>query len=120
MTHEEIKEEILERFMRDQANKAESLYKAGYLEGYRRGQIDQKNKLECGAAFEVGDEVSDENGRLAVVTNNDTHIHLLYYWSGKTWKVPHDMECKLEKTGRKTKVSVPIDEKICPPYIHEI
>ena len=46
----------------------------------------------------VGDEVKDSNGFKAVVTNVDTHIHLIYPHNGKTWKASFDEP--LEPTGR--------------------
>ena len=53
---------------------------------------------------EVGDEVIDPNGIKAVVTNVDTHRHILYPHNGKTWKVPNGVE--LKKTGARKTVSI--------------
>ena len=57
-----------------------------------------KKMKECEeeSDIKIGDEVIDPNGLKAVVTNTDTHYHLLYE-SGKTWKAPKSLE--LEKTG---------------------
>lgn len=48
--------------------------------------------------FCVGDEVIDENGLRAVVTNADTHYHLFYRHNGKTRKASKD--ANLKKSGR--------------------
>ena len=53
----------------------------------------------CGEDIKVGDEVIDINGLKAIVTNADTHYHLFYPLSGKTWKAPKS--ARLKKTGRK-------------------
>ena len=49
-------------------------------------------------AIEVGDEVEDENGLRGIVTNTDTHYHIMYP-NGKTWKAPKSYPFK--KTGKK-------------------
>lgn len=53
----------------------------------------------CREDIEAGDEVIDPNGLVAIVTNTDTHYHLLYKGNGKTWKAPKST--KLKKTGHK-------------------
>lgn len=54
-------------------------------------------------AFEVGDEVKDENGLIGVITNADTHYHIFYPHNGKTWKAPKN--ARLKKTGVKKHVT---------------
>ena len=107
------KEQTIERFMRDQENKANSLYNKGYKDGYNEGYtagrtqavVDFLNEDEEEPIFKAGDVIEDTNGLEAVVTNFDTHVHLLYD-NGKTWKVPKNLEHTLKKTGRTTKVIV--------------
>lgn len=95
------KEKVLERFMRDQQHKANSLYDSGYRAGYEAGHDvgyvegfnEGYNKATEDAepeddTIKVGDEVIDPNGLRAIVTNTDTHYHLLYPDNGKTWKAP--------------------------------
>ena len=61
--------------------------------------IVRRYEAEREETIEVGDEVIDINGLKAVVTNTDTHYHLFYPLSGKTWKAPKS--ARLKKTGRK-------------------
>lgn len=139
----ETKEMVLSKYMKDQAQKAESLYRKGVSEGstmategaYEMGRADMYEcvriflKMTFGEiremfpkasigeggewinvfsiydaeefaeairayrqgkknAFKVGDEVIDSNGLRAIITNADTHYHLLYVHNGKTWKAP--------------------------------
>lgn len=106
----ESKEQVLERFMRDQEHKANSLYdsgyRAGYEEGYKAGvarvyeDLEQEERMQKAideSVIHVGDEVIDPNGLRAIVTNTDTHHHLFYPDNGKTWKAPKSV--KLKKTG---------------------
>lgn len=148
----DTREQVIERYMRDAENKANSLYDRGYeagtleIEGtYAMGmehgakdawqlmrdiadmswerfskafcgyegigeviqRLDYDEVRHCLEDFakdeldriEVGDEVIDPNGRTAIVTNADTHYHLFYPLSGKTWKAPKS--ASLTKTGRK-------------------
>lgn len=108
------KEQTIDRFMRDQENKANSLYRKGYKDGYNEGFARGRTQavvdflsedIEDEPIFKAGDVVEDTNGLEAVVTNFDTHVHLLYD-NGKTWKVPKNLEHTLKKTGRTTKVIV--------------
>lgn len=101
------REDKIGRYMRDSQSKAESLYRAGYKEGwsdgYRAGK--QKAEEECTDTLKredlyVGDEVVDGNGYVAVVVNNDTALHLMFTNGGKTWKVPNDHISDFKKTGR--------------------
>lgn len=115
---------VLERFMRDQENKANSLYNAGYKDGwedcynekvaeawsdgYQAGEEHARQQEEEKVwdlwveeePIRVGDEVEDPNGLKAIVTNYDTHMHLIYPHNGKTWKVPHDQEYAIKRTGK--------------------
>ena len=104
------KEKVLERFMRDQEHKAESLYNSGYRAGYEKGygagmarvyeDLEQEERMQKAIeedTIKVGDEVIDPNGLRAIVTNTDTHHHLFYPANGKTWKAPKSI--KLKKTG---------------------
>lgn len=64
----------------------------------RYSPLEVSAKLSEDKNIKVGDEVVDPNGLTAVVTNTDTHYHLLYPHNGKTWKCSKDT--KLTKTGR--------------------
>ena len=111
----ENKEKVLERFMRDQEHKANSLYnsgyRAGYEEGYKKGfgegmarvyeDLEQEERMQKAideSVLHVGDEIEDSNGLIGIVTNTDTHYHIFYPHNGKTWKASKDMHFK--KTGR--------------------
>lgn len=94
----ENKEKVLERFMRDQKHKANSLYDSGYRAGYSDAIRDMQSAEQMpDDTIKVGDEVIDPNGLRAIVTNTDTHYHLLYPSNGKTWKSPKSTW--LKKTG---------------------
>lgn len=158
------KEDRMERYMRDQRCKAESLYNVGFKEGknigyalgkengYAKGLKDAWDVIrfiadetdgevydvfgltevewdtwddlireyeaeeicepilkylaehsEQAGKIEIGDIVCDENGLWGVVTNTDTHYHILYS-NGKTWKAPKSYPFK--KTGRKGKAII--------------
>ena len=107
------KEQTIERFMRDQENKANSLYRKGYKDGYNEGfergrtqaVVDFLSEDEEEPIFKAGDVIEDTNGLKAVVTNFDTHVHLLYD-NGKTWKVPKNLEHTLTKTGQKGEITI--------------
>lgn len=107
----ESKENVLERFMRDQEHKANSLYNSGFRAGYEAGHnvgyVEGFNKGYDKATedakpeediIKVGDEIEDGNGLIGIVTNTDTHYHIFYPHNGKTWKASKDMHFK--KTGR--------------------
>ena len=49
--------------------------------------------------IEVGDVVLDKSGNECVVTNTDTHIHVIYPSNGKTMK--WDKRAKFEQTGKR-------------------
>lgn len=49
--------------------------------------------------IEVGDVVLDKSGNECVVTNADTHIHVIYPRNGKTMK--WDKRAKFEQTGKR-------------------
>ena len=101
----EAKTATIERFMRDQLNKAESLYNKGYNDGYAQGYRIGRDISEASESIKVGDEVIDPNGLKAIVTNTDTHFHLLYPDNGKTWKAPKTTV--LEKTGERIDMEFP-------------
>lgn len=79
--------------------------KRGYLKGYEDGFKDGQNAPteEDHKEVKVGDEVIDPNGIKAVVTNMDTHIHLVYRHNGKTWKAPKSIP--LRKTGKRFRLN---------------
>lgn len=106
------RETKIKRFVQDSQSKAESLYRAGYKEGWADGYRAGKQKAEEERTepwivrplkredLKEGDEVVDGNGYVAVVTNNDTALHIVYRHNGKTWKVPYDYIRSLKKTGK--------------------
>lgn len=49
--------------------------------------------------IEVGDVVLDRSGHRCVVTNTDTHIHVIYPQNGKTMK--WDKRAKFTQTGKR-------------------
>lgn len=151
MNNEKMEAKI-EKCLKDTRAKAESIYRAGYKEGYNDKAIEVVEEEATSAAWyleglkdayqclktqwlfaptapselfaksaeefvesvtesdeedeeekytnklRVGDEVVDQNGLTAIVTNTDTHYHLYYPKSGKTWKASKDI--RFTKTGR--------------------
>lgn len=78
---------------------AECLEDIRYMDIGEIAERMKKYEAEREETLEAGDEVIDINGLKAIVTNADTHYHLFYPLSGKTWKAP---KCAaLKKTGRK-------------------
>ena len=81
----------------DVFNGADCLEDISYMDIH---EIEERmDKYKEKEVIEVGDEVEDVNGLVAIVTNTDTHYHLFYKDNGKTWKAPKS--ARLKKTGRK-------------------
>lgn len=81
----------------DVFNGADCLEDISYMDIHEIEERMDKYKELQKEAIEVGDEVEDENGLRAIVTNTDTAYHLYYPHNGKTWKAPKST--RLKKTG---------------------
>ena len=69
--------------------------------GHTRSYVGVKNLKsdDEDKPIEVGDVVLDKSGNECVVTNTDTHIHVIYPQNGKTMK--WDKRAKFEQTGKR-------------------
>lgn len=65
--------------------------------GFTRSYVEMKNLTEDDEAdksIEVGDVVLDPSGNECVITNDDTHYHVIYTSNGKTYKWNKDTKFK--------------------------
>lgn len=70
--------------------------------GFTRSYVEMKNLTadeEADEPIEVGDVVLDPSGNECVITNDDTHYHVIYTSNGKTHK--WDKDTKFEPIGKR-------------------